>query len=217
MQSESRATPIGPVLGLVGGALLVAGSFLEWLSIDEQGVIFSATGIDGDDGWITFGAGVIVVACSLLLFRVAARGLALLVVVAGLAGAAVGVYDAVTAEDSYLDARAEAVAPQFGASADEVRILLDQAIEAGEFEINVSYGVGLYLVVGGGALSILGGLVHRLSGAKAPQMPEPVAGGASLDSEVELGLRSDTADASDGVSMAPPAPPPPPMPTPPSP
>jgi hypothetical protein len=90
------------------------------------------------------------------------RLLAVLVVLAGLIGGAVGLYDALTAEDSVLDTAAEEIAPTLGASVDEVRALLDQAIDAGEISISIS--IGLYIVIGGGVLALVGGLLSMRGG-----------------------------------------------------
>jgi hypothetical protein len=123
-QAGSRRTPIGPVLAIVGGALLVVGSFLAWAEVSGGGVAVSAKGIDGSDGWVTVIAGAVALAVGIAAMRGPRRALAILALLAGLAGGGLGVYDALTAQDSVLDAAAEEIAPQFGATPDEVRVLL---------------------------------------------------------------------------------------------
>jgi hypothetical protein len=169
--SVSRSMPIGPVLAILGGALLAIGSFLSWAEVSGGGTSVSAKGIDGTDGWVTLIAGLIAIAAGAAAMRGGRRALAILTIVAGLVGGGLGIYDALTAEDSVLDAAAEEIAPQFGVSADEVRVLLDEAIETGELGISLS--IGLYLVIGGGVIAIIGGALQLAGGggAQAPSMP----------------------------------------------
>jgi len=56
-----------------------------------------------------------------------------------------------------LDAAAEELAPTFGASAQEVRAALDQAIDAGQLSVSIS--IGLYVVIGGGVVALVGGIL----------------------------------------------------------
>jgi hypothetical protein len=101
------------------------------------------------------------------------KAIAVLAIVAGLVGGGVGLYDALTAKDRVLDDAAEELAGQFGGTKEEVRALLDQAIDAGE--LGISLGIGLYLVIAGGALGIVGGFLG-MRGAPAPAaMPAPIA------------------------------------------
>ncbi len=60
-------THIGPIGVVVGGAMVVAGSFLPWTSVSGIGS-FSRGGLDGGDGWITAGAGAVVVVAGLMSF-----------------------------------------------------------------------------------------------------------------------------------------------------
>jgi hypothetical protein len=184
--------PIGPVLALIGGALLAIGSFLAWAEVSGGGVSTSAAGIDGTDGWITLIAGLVAIAVGLVALRAGRRMLAVLAIVAGLVGGGVGVYDALTAEDSVLDAAAEEIAPQFGASAEEVRVLLDEAIDAGQLSISIS--IGLYMVIVGGVLPRRGA-------------PAPAAAGAGAMSSMAVAEPMDagTVPAADPVVVDPPA------------
>jgi hypothetical protein len=209
MQSESRATPIGPVLAIVGGALLVVGSFLDWAKVEGGGGISSsASGMDGSDGWITLASGAVAIVVGLVAFRAGRRALAVLAVVAGLVGGGLGLYDALTAEDSVLDAAAEEIAPQFGASVEEVRTLLDQAIDAGE--ISISLSIGLYLVIAGGAIAIVGGLLQMAGGSRAPAMPAAATAPASMPAPSQPA----PSVAPPPAATPPPAPPAPPAPPP---
>jgi hypothetical protein len=170
-QSEqARGAPIGPILAIVGGALLAIGSFLPWAEVSGNGVSSSASGIDGSDGFVTVVAGAVAIVTGIVAMRAGRRLLAILAVVAGLVGGGLGVYDALTAEDSVLDTAAEEIAPQFGVTPEQVRTLLDEAIAGGELSVSIS--IGLYVVIAGGALALVGGAIQMMGrGARAPATP----------------------------------------------
>jgi hypothetical protein len=96
------------------------------------------------------------------------RMLAILAVLAGLIGGGVGLYDALTAKDSVLDTFAEEIATATpGASVEEIRAVLDLAIDSGGLSVSISFG--LYIVIGGGALALVGGLVSMGGAGKAAE------------------------------------------------
>jgi hypothetical protein len=166
--TTGRRTPIAPLLTIVGGAIAVIGSFLTWFSL--SGLLEgSAKGIDASDGWITFTAGLIAAAAGLAaLARGGRRALGVLAILGGLAAGGVGVLDATTIRDQLADEISE----QTGASADDVRVQIDQAVDAGQLEVTI--GIGLYLVIAGGAVALVGGLMQVARGpgaAGAPAMP----------------------------------------------
>jgi hypothetical protein len=164
--------PIGAILAIAGGALLGIGSFLAWAEVSGGGTSVTAKGIDGSDGYITLGAGGVALLVGVVLLRQAPRALAILAIVAGLVGGGVAVYDALTAKDSVLGSAAEELAPTVGASPEEVRELLDQAIDAGQLSISLS--TGIYVVIVGGVLALVGGIMS-LGGARSREA-EAVAG-----------------------------------------
>ncbi len=168
MTTTARRTPIGPVLMLLGGAVLALGSFLTWITFSGPDVNETGTGIDGGDGWITFGAAVILVAAGVAALKAGRRALAVLAILAGLVGTAVGLYDATTARGQLADE----VAEQNGISSEQARELVDQVLDSGQFELSI--GIGLYLVIAGGAIGLVGGVIQAVSsgsGAGAPPMP----------------------------------------------
>jgi len=168
--TAGRSTPIAAILAIAGGALLAIGSFLAWAEVSGTGTSVTASGTDGTDGWITFAAGLVVLAVGAILMRGSGkRALAIVAVVAALIGGGVGLYDALTAKDRVLDDAAEELAGSFGGTAEEVRALLDQAIAAGQIGISIS--LGLYIVIAGGALGIVGGVMAMRGAAAAPAMP----------------------------------------------
>ncbi len=157
-------TPVGAILAIVGGALLAIGSFLAWAEVSGGGTSVTAKGIDGSDGYITLGAGVVALIVGVLMLRQAKKVLAILAIVAGLIGSGVAVYDALTAKDSVLDSAAEELAPTVGVPPEQVRVLLDQAIDAGQLSIALS--IGIYVVIAGGVLAFVGGILSMRSGSE---------------------------------------------------
>jgi hypothetical protein len=167
-------TPVGAIVAIAGGALLGVGSFLAWAEVSGGGTSVTANGVDGSDGYITLGAGIVAVVVGVLLLRQARRALAILAILAGLVGGGVAVYDALTAKDSVLDSAAEELAPTLGASPEQVRVLLDQAIDSGE--IGISLSIGIYVVIAGGALALVGGILSLRgpdAGKRAAETRQP--------------------------------------------
>jgi hypothetical protein len=166
---SATSTPVAGILGLVGGALMTLGSFLAWAEVAGGGTSVIAKGVDGSDGYITLVAGLVAVVAGIVIATGTGRVLAaVLVILAGIVGGGIGLYDALTAKDSVLDAAAEELAPSFEASAQEVRTVLDQAIDAGQ--LSVSIGIGLYVVIGGGVVALAGGILG-LRGSGEPAVP----------------------------------------------
>jgi hypothetical protein len=170
----STRAPVGAILAMVGGVLLAVGSFLAWAEVSGGGTSVTAKGVDGSDGYITLAAGAVALLVGIAMTRQARRMLAVLVILAGIVGGGIGLYDALTAKDSVLDAAAEELAPTFGASAEEVRAALDQAIDAGQLSVSIS--IGLYVVIAGGVVALIGGILGlRGSAAEPAAAPGTVA------------------------------------------
>lgn len=170
--TTERRTPIGPALMLVGGALLALGSFLTWFTFTGPDVSESGNGIDGGDGWITFGAAVVLLAAGIAALKAGRRALGVLALLAGLVGAAVGTYDALSARDQLADE----VAVQNGISAEQARQLVDDVLDSDDYELSI--GIGLYLVIAGGAIGLVGGAMQVMAGrgaSGAPSMPMSAA------------------------------------------
>ena len=129
-------------------------------------------GIDGSDGYITLVAGLVAIVAGIVMARGTRRVLAVLVILAGIVGGGIGLYDAMTAKDSVLDAAAEELAPSFGASAEQVRTALDQAIDAGQLSVTIS--IGLYVVIAGGIVALVGGILG-LRGSGEPAVAGQIA------------------------------------------
>jgi hypothetical protein len=186
MNHTGNVTRTPGVLGVLGGALMALGSFLAWAEVSGGGTSVSARGVDGSDGYVTLVAGLVAVVAGIVMARGTTRMLAVLMIIAGIVGGGIGLYDALTAKDSVLDAAAEELAPDFGASAQEVRTVLDQAIDAGQLSVSIS--AGLYVVIGGSVVALAGGILGlRGSGetaipgqTAAPAAPATTIGGPDV-------------------------------------
>jgi hypothetical protein len=186
MNHTGNVTRTSGILGVLGGALMALGSFLAWAEVSGGGTSVSARGVDGSDGYVTLVMGLVAVVAGIVMARGTKRMLAVLMIIAGIVGGGIGLYDALTAKDSVLDAAAEELAPDFGASAQEVRTVLDQAIDAGQLSVSIS--AGLYVVIGGGVVALAGGILGlRGSGetalpgqTAAPAAPATTIGGPDV-------------------------------------
>jgi hypothetical protein len=173
---SDTSTPVAGILGLVGGALMALGSFLAWAEVSGGGTSVTAKGVDGSDGYITLVAGLVAVVAGVVIARGTGRVLAVAMILAGIVGGGIGLYDALTAKDNVLDAAAEELAPTFGVSAQQVRTVLDQAIDAGQLSVSIS--IGLYVVIGGGVVALAGGILGLL-GSGEPAVPGQTAAPAT--------------------------------------
>jgi len=162
------------LLALIGGAAIVAGSLLTWLevgggvSVGSVSVTGTPTGSELLLGQVALGAGVAVVVLGLLLLVLlrARRLLGFLVILGGLVAIAAGAFVASSPQDRYIDFAVEKGAP--AGQADEVRASLTNLFEVSSQETDL--GIGLYIAIGGGALSVIGGLTAVFARRK----PKPV-------------------------------------------
>ena len=184
-----RAT-LAASLTLAGGVAAGVGSFLTWAEISAGPISERASGISGWEGKATLIAGLVLIAAAIRVFTGGFDALSRLrpsAFVGGLVAAGVGLYTAVTARDQLLDA----------AEAELSRSVAQDALDSGLVELSIS--LGLYVVIAGGALGILGALAslgvreHAAAGSGsgltgwaapsgspgAPAAPAPPPGGAS--------------------------------------
>jgi hypothetical protein len=205
MMDSSRSTAW--IVAIVGGALLIVCSFLTWatVSIDEErfaellgvdvsvieaagpAVSESVTGFDGSDGWITLISGAAAIGLAAIAMKQAKRALAIGIIVAGLVGGLMSLYDIVQGEDNARDDALGEIGPiaqQIGATADEFLDIID-----------ISIGIGLYGCLLGGVLVIVGG-VMGLGAA-----PKEAAAGDST-----MGMTAGSVAATSAATTAPPMP-----------
>jgi hypothetical protein len=172
--TASRGSSTVVLLAIVGGALAAVGSFLAWASVSAAGQQVSAKGTDGSDGYLTLVAGIILILYGVARLTSNAMGtkkaMAVIAIVAGLVAGGVGVYDAVTAKERVLDEAASQVASSAGVSKTAARALLDQAVDSGQVDISLSFGI--FVVIAGGVLGLVGGVMGLGSSREsAPAMP----------------------------------------------
>ena len=164
--------PIGAILAIVGGALLVIGSFLSWAEFSGAGQSEVVSGVDMTDGWVT------VVAVGIAAATAPQRPLAIAAGIVGAFGVGFGLFDALTLADSALDSVAEETAMATTVSFQELRALLDVLIDSGQ--IGISMGIGLYVVIAGGVIAVVGaGVQLAAARVQADEVPSSIQIAAS--------------------------------------
>jgi hypothetical protein len=180
MTQRPRRNWFPGLLALIGGGAVVAGSFLTWLKV-PGGVSVETVSVTGTPkgselllGQVAIGAGSAVIILGLLLpaMRSARRHLGFLVIIGGAVAIAAAYSATSSPRDRYIDFAVQKGAP--AGKSDEVRTSLANLFEVSGQEVGL--GVGLYIVIGGGALSVVGGLSALLRRRKA----KPVEEGANL-------------------------------------
>jgi len=187
----------GVILMVVGGALMVVGSFLTWLTakIDlvafadaikkETGVDiggmpgFSSTpnsssiaGIKGWEGKLALIGGVLALALGIaaIVGKVTGSRASRFAFIGGALGIFGGLYVMLTKSSGIADAKAGAAATFTAAGVSPS--VLDNIF-------TVSVGVGLYLALIGGILAIVGGIMSMGKGATTATMPAATTGAAA--------------------------------------
>jgi hypothetical protein len=159
-----RAT-LAASLTLAGGVAAGVGSLMTWAEISAGPISEHASGISGWEGKATMIAGIVLVVAAIRVFTGATDALPRLrpsAFVGGLVAATVGLYTAMTAKEQLLDA----------AEADLSRSVVQDALDSGLLQLSIS--LGLYVVIAGGGLGILGALSSL--GAREPAVAGRGAG-----------------------------------------
>jgi hypothetical protein len=202
---ETRSSrPMGPgvILGLLGGLALVIGSFLTWatvsldiakfaqlLGVDAaalQGAVSgTSTSVTGTkvDGKITLVLGVLVVVGVILVITLQASkkvGYAI-VAIAGLIGAGICVYEIATKSNQIDNALSSA-----GPALAQVGITVDSLKSV----VNVSWGIGLWICLAGGAVALIGGVIGLMSKSAPAMQSAPLGGATAMDSPVNTGFEA---------------------------
>jgi Tryptophan-associated transmembrane protein (Trp_oprn_chp) len=168
----SRPTPLrffGFVFTALGGLLIAGGALQTWATVslvnDTEGVLDTAiTGVDRAEGVAALTMGVVmlvgVVVLRLLTSTPARRLVSLVITVCAVASLAIGILDLAATRDRFDDdggqAMIETVSRERNIPIDEVRRRYE---EAGSSVIDVTAGIGLWVLVAGGALGLVGGLL----------------------------------------------------------
>jgi hypothetical protein len=172
---QRRRLSIAAFMALLAGAGVVAGSLLPWVKGPSSVVAFQGGAVEGSpDGLKTIygvvalsgGALVILSAFIWLIRRRGARVISSLVLIGAAASAAVAGYYLATLESRYIDfAVDQAASPTLPAA--KIRDLVSRAFKADIYTIDP--GVGLYLVLGAGAIAGLIGFVTLVRGPRPPR------------------------------------------------
>ncbi len=216
--SERGAVRPGVMLALVGGLLAAVGSPLPWLKASVNAAALgsgglqskTANGFDGD-GWITLVAGLIVLAVAGVLWmqKGSGKGLSALVTLGGLVAGGTGLYDMLTAKSTFVD-ELVSKASESGVAADQARALINSWFDKGIIKISPEFGI--FVVVAGGVLALVGGLM--LLAAKAEPATAAVSAGGVAGWSPPAAPSSPAAPAPPAPAM--PATPEPPAPAPPA-
>lgn len=172
-------------LALAGGVLAVVGSFLDWAEVSAGPFTEQPKGIDGWEGKAAIVSGVVMVAAGIRVLAGSHQAMARLrpsAAIGGLVALGVGLYTTVTIRDQLIEALAREIP----------RAEVERALDSGLLELTI--GIGLYLVIAGGVQGVIAALVALGS------RDEPVASSGS-------GLRgwSSLGERADGTPPTPPA------------
>jgi hypothetical protein len=189
---NTRST--GSILAIIGGVGLAIAAFLTWATVSLNVAKFAAAlGLDvgalgaaipdasqtvsGTDGWegkVAIVAGIVAIVVAVIAMREARKGLGVLLMVAGIVGGGVALYDIVTVNDQK-ESAIDDMAPQLQA----VGIQPSQLSDA----IDISLGAGIWICMIAGVVVIAGGVMVR-SGEGAAQ---PTSGGMAMGSTMGSG------------------------------
>ncbi len=212
----AKASPLPMVLGIVGGLMLFIGAFLTWvtasfdvsklaqaLGVDPalmQGAVGSqsqsASGLHSQlHGTFALIAGILVVACAVVLFVRADLGkiMGALMIVFGVIGAGVALYDISRVNHLKNDVLGSAAGLLQGAGVDPG--VLGDAIK-------VTPGIGIWICIAGGLVAAVGGIFALMAKSAAPAAMSSAGTGVPAAAS---GFESAP------VTATPPAPEPPPM------
>ena len=166
----SRPTPLrlaGFLFTAVGGLLIAWGAISDWATVVFLGGSFSGSatkGIDVVEGQIALAFGVILLVAIVVLRLArttgARRAIALLVLLCAAGALAIGIVDIVRADDRFGGYGVEKIAQQLSEASG---VPLEQALRDVQLEVDragsIDIGLGLWLVVAGGAIGVVGGLL----------------------------------------------------------
>ena len=200
MQQETQTSKpsAGAIVAIVGGVMLAIGSFLTWatVSVDTtallnkladtlgvsadqlQGVPTdsfsqSVSGWDGSDGKITLVVALIIIIAAILMFAMPRirKAMGVVVILAGLVGGGVAVYDATRVKDVANDAES-AAASAAGSGLEQLGLSAGEIFD-GVFDVTA--GVGLWVCIAGGVVALVGGVLAL----RERQEASPAAMGAT--------------------------------------
>lgn len=164
--ASAGITVLGGVAMAIGAVLTFAKLDVGQLPIDAR----SIGGLDTPDGKLFLGVGIALVVLGGLMWIATSAALRRVAAVLAILGAAfmgyAAIVDVTGIEDESLDAIAEAgAATTPGVSVEQVRAALEQ------FNVSIDPGIGLYVVLAGAALGVIGGVLGLLAKRPEPALP----------------------------------------------
>ena len=182
MDSDSKS-PAG-ILGIIGGAMLIVGSFMTWVSVKLDVNAFaellgvdpslltgagvptsdSSAGTKTSDGKITLVMGIIVVIFAVMLAvrkRASKGGGIAMIIGGGIAAAAVLLN--LSTKDAQIDSELEKLGPDLtalGITTEQLKSIFD-----------LEWGIGIYICLVGGVVAVIAGIMALRSSSAAPAMP----------------------------------------------
>jgi hypothetical protein len=213
---ESKKMSPAGIVGIIGGVVVIIGSFLSWATVsidvdafakamsDALGVPVSSSdlatagvntsqsisGFDAD-GKLTLVAGIIVVVGAVVFLAARARVAgSILMLVGGVGGAGIALYDIVSKDNQIDKAIADAgpTLTQLGLNADTFKSVF-----------SVSWAIGIYACVIGGIVAVIAGIMALMARTAEPAMP------AMSGTPAGGGLGAPVGTPTDTPPMSPPA------------
>lgn len=171
--TDVRRPTAGAALMVLGGLLMAIGALLPFAKVEAGELPIPAQtvgGLDTPDGKLFLGVGIGLVILGGLIWVAKSRAPRMVAAVLAIAAAGFMLYAAVVditgIEAESLDAIAEAGAAQTpGVSVEQVRAALDQ------FNVSINTGIGLYIVLGGAAIAVVGGILSLIAKQPEPMLP----------------------------------------------
>jgi tryptophan-associated transmembrane protein len=210
--ATERRNTTPAVIALIGGVVLVISSFLPWFKVAFRGASQTVAGTKASDGKITLVCGLLVaIAAVVILVGKSAglrRGMAILAIVAGLAGAAVGAIDLFTKDRQVDDILRKSLAGSTGHTATAAELALAHKF-LDRLGFSISASIGIYLILAGGLVGLVGGamaVAQKEAAPAAPPYQSPGGGGAMGFTPSAPPAPSAPSAPSAPASPAPPAP-----------
>lgn len=171
--TQMKRPTVAAAIMVLGGVAMALGAVLTFAKLDVGQLPIDARsigGLDTPDGKLFLGVGIALVVLGGLMWIATSAALRRVAAVLAILGAAFMLYAAIIditgIEDESLDAIAEAgAATTPGVSVEQVRAALEQ------FNVSIDPGIGLYIVLAGAALGVIGGVLGLLAKRPEPILP----------------------------------------------
>lgn len=171
--TEMKRPTVAAAIMVLGGVAMALGAVLTFAKVDVGQLPIDARsigGLDTPDGKLFLGVGIALVVLGGLMWIATSAALRRVAAVLAILGSAFMLYAAIIditgIEDESLDAIAEAgAATTPGVSVEQVRAALEQ------FNVSIKPGIGLYIVMAGAALGVIGGVLALLARRPEPALP----------------------------------------------